>query len=165
MEYIGSDQGVGQYYNTMLRKTVPLNRHLIFQYVRQEAAELAINRNFPDRNMYLLNRDESLTSLFFAIKKKILSTYNWKEASGFLLECLNIVRVPDEKVDTGKTVFRYRKHGTKPDDVLHALNFAYTVLRMLTGESMYGNAELMRVITNNLTDMRMHSRVNMVISG
>ena len=148
VDFVGSDQGVGQFYNTVLRQRFPTQKHLIFQYVRGECAELAINKN--GTNMYLLNRDESLSSLFMAIRKGRFTTYRWEDAETYLTDFLNMMRVPDELVNSGRTIFRYRKHGTKTDDCLHGLNFAFSVMRMLTNESLYGNVILQNVMLQNM---------------
>jgi hypothetical protein len=151
---IATDFGVGAAYNMLLREhpKIVADRHLIFNYVGPTSALLAPPAKEGWFNQYSLNRTESITSLYEAVKrtrkyevnsdgKKVVKTsanprircYAWEQASPFLMDFLNLVRAPTESA-LGVTSFKYRRHGSKPDDALHAVNFAYALARVLLGE-------------------------------
>jgi hypothetical protein len=151
---IATDFGVGSAYNMLLREhtAIVADRHLIFDYTAPKTALLAAPSKEGLHNMYMLNRTESITTLFQAIKRlrksesKVngelvinqspnprIRCYNWEQASPLLLDFLNLVRAPTESA-SGVGSFKYRRHGSKPDDTLHAFNFAYALIRVLLGE-------------------------------
>ena len=49
------------------------------------------------------------------------------------------MRVHNESETTGDASFRYIRAGDKPDDTLHALNFAYVLGRIALGEPLIGD--------------------------
>ena len=152
---IASDFGVGAAYNMLLRENpkVIAERHLIFNYVGPNSALLAPPRKEGAWfNQYSLNRTESITSLYEAIKRQKsrevmedgvrvvkyyrdprIRCFNYEQAFPILSDLLNLVRAPTES-NLGTTSFKYRRHGSKPDDCLHALNFAYVLARIIIGE-------------------------------
>jgi hypothetical protein len=135
---LGADFGVGLLYNFLLRKKMNPETHLIFQYTGPKSPILADAKmgNSGMFNHFTLNRTESITSLYEAIKSgpPRIRCYNWHDASPMLEDFLNLYRVPSESQDTGMTKFLYRRHGSKPDDTLHAMNFAYALGRVMIGE-------------------------------
>jgi hypothetical protein len=84
----------------------------------------------------MLNRTEAISSLYAAIKEDPprIRCYNWKEAQPMLTDFLHLFRVPTESPGTGEGKFLYRRHGSKTDDTLHAINFAYALGRIMIGE-------------------------------
>lgn len=151
---IATDFGVGAAYNMLLRENpnIVADRHLIFSYVGPRSALLAPPATEGWYNQYSLNRTESITSLFEAVKRtrkyevtengeKVVKTihnprircYAWEDANKTLVDFLNLVRAPTES-NLGVGSFKYRRHGSKPDDTLHAVNFAYALARVLLGE-------------------------------
>ncbi len=62
--------------------------------------------------------------------------YAYEVAESLLTDIMNLMRVPTES-NLGVTAFKYRKHGSTPDDTLHALNFAFTGGRVLLGEPLF----------------------------
>lgn len=128
---IASDFGVGGAYNLLLRENDAIlpERHLILAYAGPNTKPLSM----PPKgwfNQYTLNRTDSITALYTAIKTGKLRCYNWAQASDRLLEFLNLYRIPAETAG-GQQTFRYQRHGAKPDDSLHACNFAHVLTELI----------------------------------
>jgi hypothetical protein len=137
---MGSDAGVGAQYNEMLREHLPANTHFIFKYSGPATKVMqAVNSNLS--NHYGLNRTESITALFEAIKTQRIRCYDWMLSKDYLLDILNMYRALDESPG-GATTFRYIRAGNKSDDILHALNFAYTIGRIILGEPLVEDRSL-----------------------
>jgi hypothetical protein len=86
-----------------------------------------------------LNKTESLSQLFIDVKNgpKSIRCYKWEESGPRLQEFLNLYRVfTDNSTSRG---FHYHKVATKPDDSLMSVNFGYTLMRILTGDSIVSN--------------------------
>jgi hypothetical protein len=138
---IGTDFGVGAAYNMLLRESPKINadRHIIFYYTGPTSAPISlVDKEHQIYNMYSLNRTESITSLYEAIKHSDgprIRCYSWAEASSYLEDFMNLYRVPTETA-AGNTGFRYRRHGAKADDTLHAVNFAFVIGRLLCNEPL-----------------------------
>lgn len=133
---IASDFGVGAAYNMLLRENpiIRPERHFIFGYVGPQSALIKAPSSGPGWfNQYSLNRTESITSLYQAIKSRRFRCYAWELAQERLSELLNLYRVPTENTG-GNSGFRYQRHGSKADDSLHALNFAFCLARIILNE-------------------------------
>lgn len=133
---IASDFGVGAAYNMLLRENPAIRpeRHFIFGYVGPQAALIKAPSSGPGWfNQYSLNRTEAITSLYQAIKSKRFRCYSWDLAQERLMELLNLYRVPTETIG-GNSGFRYQRHGSKADDTLHAINFAFCLARIIMNE-------------------------------
>jgi hypothetical protein len=133
---IASDFGVGAAYNMLLRENpiIRPERHFIFGYVGPQSALIKAPSSGPGWfNQYSLNRTESITSLYQAIKSRRFRCYAWELAQERLSELLNLYRVPTETVG-GNSGFRYQRHGSKADDTLHAINFAFCLARIILNE-------------------------------
>lgn len=144
---IASDFGVGAAYNMLLRENpiIRPERHFIFGYVGPQAALIkAPSGGMGWFNQYSLNRTESITSLYQAIKSRRFRCYSWELAQERLLELLNLYRVPTETVG-GNSGFRYQRHGSKADDTLHAINFAYCLARIILNEPILEDPALTQV--------------------
>jgi hypothetical protein len=85
--------------------------------------------------MFVLNKTESITQLYNAIKKNPprIRCYNWETASTYLMDFMNVYRVPTDR-EYGPSQFTYHRHGAKADDILHGINYAYTMGRLIMGE-------------------------------
>ena len=132
---MGSDFGVGAAYNMLLRERqeISAERHMIFSYVGPNTAPIGVPKSGPGWfNQFSLNRTESISSLYSAIKTGDLRCYNWNESQDRLLELLNLYRIPTES-STGVQSFRYERHGAKADDTMHAINFAYVITQLIKG--------------------------------
>lgn len=149
-ELIGSDFGVGSYYNTYIRDNIgSALRHLIFQYAGPSSATVERSQSGGLFNHFLLNRTDTITSLYEAIKRGRLRCFSWEMASEYLLDFMNLFRAPSETA-SGATSFVYRRHGAKADDALHAVNFAYVLARLYLGEPIVPDRALAREIQNLL---------------
>lgn len=144
---IASDFGVGAAYNMLLRENpiIRPERHFIFGYVGPQAALIkAPSGGLGWFNQYSLNRTESITSLYQAIKSRRIRCYAWELAQERLSELLNLYRVPTETVG-GNSGFRYQRHGSKADDTLHAINFAFCLARIILNEPILEDPALTQV--------------------
>lgn len=138
---IGSDFGVGAQYNNYIREQMTPNRHFILNYVGPSAAIFSAPAGPHMFNQYSVNKTETITMLFEALKAARIRCYNWQEASIMLNDCLNLMRAPHE-TPSGSTTLRYIRHGSKSDDTLHAINFAYIVCRLILGEPLFEDRSL-----------------------
>lgn len=153
-EALASDFGVGQLYNMLLRERINnVHKHLVFGYVGPSSAGLSEPAGEHMFNQFSLNRTESITSLYDAIKQKRIRCFAWDEAERYLLEFLNLFRSPHE-TSTGATSFTYRRHGSKADDSLHAVNFAYVLARVMLDEPLIADKLLRERILLNLRGPR-----------
>ena len=150
-DFIASDFGAGQAYNMLLRKELPPQRHIVFAYTAQNNRVIAR----PPHGMFnqlSLSKTESLSSLFIMLKnrrQKRIRCYSWEAAKYYLLQFLNLYRVPTDS-DAGGSKFRYIRHGSKADDALHALNFAVSLGRLVIGEPIVDDPSLRRELMKAL---------------
>lgn len=136
---IATDFGVGAVYNSRIRQKLPLERHLIFNYVGPESALMAEPAKEHLYNQWSLNKTESLSLTFEALRKGRIRCYNWELAQAMLTDCLNIYRAPGEKSGTGASTFIYRGSASKPNDTLMALNYGFMLAKILLGEPMFAD--------------------------
>lgn len=147
-----SDFGGGQIYNLMIREKIgDPNRHLIFGYVGPNTQAVSEPAGDHLVNQYSLNRTESITQLYEAIKRtpSRIRCYNWVQAQQYLDDFLNLYRVIQENA-SGRSSFTYRRHGSKADDTLHAVNFAYVLLKLMNGEPIIQDQALIARIQGAL---------------
>ena len=155
---IAVDAGVGEsYIQHLLDSDIPADRILIFKYTSNTDKIIKASTHMHrDLRRFNLNRNETLTALFQAIKREDndggprIRCYNYEYAKRYVSEFLNLYRVPHENIQTGLQGYLYRKHGSKPDDSLHAVNFAFTLARLLLGENLIEDAADRAVIQNSL---------------
>lgn len=150
---IATDFGVGAAYNMLIREhpKIPPERHFIFGYVGPMSAPLRAPASGPGWfNQYSLNRTESISALYAAIKDGEVLCYDWNVAEDRLLELLNLFRIPSETA-TGVQAFRYQRHGAKADDTLHALNFAFVIARLFRHEPIVEDKALKERFAKMLT--------------
>jgi len=142
---IASDFGVGAAYNMLIREQLPADKHFIFAYVGPRSAPLGPPQGYGWFNQFSVNRTESITQLYSAIKatEPRIRCYDWGRSERHLMDFMNLFRVPLENSTSGATEFKYRRHGSKPDDTLHAINFAYILMRLLKGEPIMEDKGLM----------------------
>jgi hypothetical protein len=140
---MASDHGMGVQYNTYLRKFIPANRHLIFDYGGPNTPILSTPKTQGGYmfNTYNINRTETITMLFEAIKKQRIRCYDWLEAQKYLSDFLNVIRAPTES-PSGSTTVRYIRHGSKSDDFMHAFNWAYILGRIILDEPLFEDRSL-----------------------
>lgn len=147
---MASDFGGGEGYRYILSEQgkVSPSRHIVFQYSGPDKPLVSrIENNLP--NSFGLNKTDSITKLFCTIRDvpQDLLCYQWDLASDCLLDCLNLYRIPSDKVGN-KDFFTYRRHGAFPDDTLHAINFAYTLIRLMRGEPMARDPKVQRALVD-----------------
>jgi|GEM_PF-4288282 hypothetical protein len=143
---LGSDYGVGMAYNMLLRESMNPAHHLIFQYSGPNAIPLKENQNVF--NQFSLNKTESITTLYVAIKNRRIRCYDWSMAKPMLTDLLNLYRVPTDS--GGANLFTYRRHAAKADDTLHGLNFAYVLGRIRLQEPIIEDRALMSRLSGSL---------------
>lgn len=159
---LGADYGVGYAYNMLLREKMAPEQHFIFKYA---APNSEVIKESPTMfNMYSLNRTESITSLYYAIKSMRIRCLSWNIMEEYLTDLLNLIRIPQES-GTGTTGFLYRKHGARPDDILHAMNFAYVVGRVFLMEPVVPDRSLMERMKLSMTRGSPVSVDSMMLNG
>ena len=131
---VASDYGVGETYHELMRSHPSFNtgRHIIFHYTGPRSAICNVMKGSL-ANTLNLNRTESLTSLILAMTMAdpMILCGSWLEMEEFLQDFLNIHRVLSEKEgDGGQRQFRYMRDASKRDDMVHAMNFGYSLLRL-----------------------------------
>ena len=135
-KYAASDFGVGHYYNDQIRKFQDPSRHFIFHYTSNSSALIdPIASNVSGYNHWNLNRTDSLSHLYGAVRTQRIRCFAWELAEEFLTDFLNMYRVPHEGPG-GVTKFSYVGHPARTNDTLMAVNSAYHMGRLLLGESV-----------------------------
>lgn len=142
-DMLGSDFGVGAAYNMLLRGEggVNPNKHLVFSYSGVKSSPVSVPKGDHMFNQYSLNKTESITELFKAIKNGRIRCYDWEQSKNLLGNFLNIMRVQHESETTGGATLRFIRAGNKPDDAAHAVNFAFVLGRLALGEPLIGDHE------------------------
>jgi len=143
---LASDFGVGAVYNSKLRQKIPAERHLIFCYTGPTSDLLAEPEGSHQYNQWSLNKTESISLVFDAIRQQRIRCFAWEIAQEYLQDCLNLFRAPGERGQSGgsgSTTFIYRSHPTRPNDTLMALNYGFTLSRLLLGEPMLADVSVM----------------------
>jgi len=147
---MGSDYGVGMAYNMLLREKMSPATHMIFQYSGPNAIPLKENQNVF--NQFSLNKTDSITTLYVAVKNRRIRCYEWGLAKPMLMDMLNLYRVPTDS--GGANMFVYRRHAAKADDMLHALNFAYVVGRIFLQEPIVEDRALLSRLSGAMRPSR-----------
>jgi hypothetical protein len=163
---LASDFGVGAVYNSKLREKIPPQRHLIFGYVGPNCALLSQPREGHMFNQWSLNKTESISLTFEAIRSQRIRCFAWEIAEEYLTDCLNLFRAPGEKSSSGSgsggaaATFIYRAHPSKPDDTLMAINYGYMLGKILLHEDMFAD-----VTTKLQLEQQLRSGSNNVYLG
>jgi hypothetical protein len=138
---IASDFGVGAVYNSGLRKEIPAERHLIWNYVGPASVLLSKPAGQHQYNQFSLNKTESISLTFEAVRRRRIRCFDYQLAQHYLQDFLNLFRAPGERSQQsgstgGATTFIYRSHPSKPNDALMAVNYAFMLAKILLGEPM-----------------------------
>lgn len=150
---MASDFGGGQQYHSLLRThpNIDPSRHIIFDYSSPESAICTTSKTSSLENMLMLNRTESITALYMAIvmDNPILLAPSWLEMEDYLKDFLNMNRVlmDSERGFKGRR-FVYHRHPSKSDDVVHALNFAYSLLRLTANQLLIDDPAARMMVRN-----------------
>lgn len=152
-----SDDGAGDLYNNFLQESgyILPEKHLVLKYTAPNTALFSKMDTGGTKflNRYGLNKTESVSSLFEAIKRQPaprIRCYAWGEARRHLMDFLNVYRNLVE-TDAGHQKFRYRKHGSKPDDIMHAVNFAYVGSKVVMNEPLIDDRQVRDRLRQMLT--------------
>lgn len=150
---MASDFGGGTHYHALMRTHPHLNpdRHVIFDYAGPEAPLCAPPKTSNLENMLMLNRTDSITALYLAIvmDDPILLAPSWLEMEDYLKDFLHMTRVLTES-DRGNKGrrFQYMRDASKADDVVHALNMAYSLLRLANQQLLIQDPAARMMIRN-----------------
>lgn len=143
----GSDAGVGMAYNMLLREKLDPAKHVIFNYSGPSSVTC---KEIPtDFNRFSLNKTDSITTLYYAIKQRRIKCYGWQLAQDYLKDFLNLYRTPTD-TPGGASTFVYRRHGARSDDTLHAINFAFVVGRMYLQEPIVEDRSVLTRLSQSL---------------
>jgi hypothetical protein len=151
---IASDAGGGQVYNQIVREDsrVSTERHLVMHYAGPNTA-IMTSPSYPDcmYNEWMINRTETLTSLFEMIKapNMPLKCYSWNQSKDYLMDFLNSFRVVTEKIG-GARYFQYIRSPSKSDDCMHTCNFAMVLGKVLLGQPLVQDPGLARELSKRL---------------
>lgn len=163
---LASDYGVGAAYNMLLRENPAIQpeRHIIFGYVGPQSSVIKATAGSSLMNHFSLNRTESITTLYQAVRDRRIRCYHWGLAQDRLLEFLNLFRVPTEG-GHGQNTFKYQRHGAKADDTLHAVNFAYCLGRIIMNEPIVEDQALKRMFQSTFSPGLYPQHLNPFASG
>lgn len=141
---LASDVGAGDYYNSLISAGLGHNAHYRMRYVGPDKPYIDSPDTEQQPNTWNLNRSEAISDTFGFIRHKVFACPGWQYSADFLKDILNMRRHPYENETTGKSTLLYRRIPTKPDDTLHAINFAVVLLRLLSGENLFGSSNVFR---------------------
>ena len=139
---MASDFGVGAVYNSKLREKIPPERHLMFCYTGPSTELLAEPKGDHQFNQWSLNKTESISLTFEALRQGRIRCFDWLIAQEYLQDALNLFRAPGERgssgsgAGSGATTFIYRSHPTRPNDCLMSINYCHMLSKLLLGEPM-----------------------------
>ena len=146
---LASDYGGGAVYINNLRKLIDPFKVLAFKYSMPKAKLLGeADSNF--QGLYSLNRTESISAVFQAIKQGQIRFPDWEQCKTALLDILNLVRIPSES-RSGETTFLYNRKPNKSDDFLHAINYAFILGKLLRGDPLFEDPRVQATFFNLIT--------------
>lgn len=132
---VANDYGnMAVYINGLKKLTDPL-KIVMFKY-KVQGTFLSIPSKSELLNLYSLHRSDSITTLYNDIKSQRIRAPRWEHSQQYLKDLLVLTRVPYENLN-GINDFKYTKSPTKTDDILHALNYATCMAKLLIGESLF----------------------------
>jgi hypothetical protein len=131
---MAADAMGGQVYLNQLDKALNLRTNFRFNYHSGVHQMLGVPGHGA-LNHFTLNKHESISQLFKSIKDQRIRCFNWEEAAFGLSEILNIQRVLYSP-QNGPDRYHYHMTPNKPDDMVQALNYANTLMRLLIGENV-----------------------------
>lgn len=169
---IASDYGAGYAYNTFLHRDprVTPTKHFVWEYNAPYTAMIKKPQYQQFPTHFMLNKTESITQVLEALKKKRIRCFSWATAQPLLGDILNSFRVHAE-TRHGRQYFLHIRNPAKPDDTLHALNFAYVLARLILKEPMFDDPALRDYVMGALgqnvgsVNTNMQNFQNLVVSG
>lgn len=138
---IASDHGMGMAYNSKIREVVMPEKHLIFQYTGPTTAFIDEPGGAHAYNYWSLNKTESISQLYEAVRHKRIRCFCWEQAEEYLKDFLNMFRAPGEQAGGASTII-YRSSASQPNDTLQAVNYAYVLARILRDEPIFSDRSL-----------------------
>jgi hypothetical protein len=126
-QYIAADYGMGEASNAEIRKQIGTDRLIAFQHVNAQKERARWNAKL---GAYTLNRTESMTLIFNALKAGKIRFVSPLDMDPFFEDILNIYSEFDDELGT----MRYINSG--PDDFFHALLYAIFASDMQEGNTM-----------------------------
>ncbi len=151
---IASDFGVGAVYNSKIREKVAPEKHVIFGYVGPNSDLIAEPKGMHIYNQYSLNKTESISLTYDAVRTGRIRCFDWQYSSEYLTDFLNLFRAPGEKSVSGQgsgaATFIYRAHASKPNDTLMAVNYAHMLAKVYLGEPMFADMSVKTRLENTL---------------
>lgn len=146
---IASDYGMGAVYTMLIRQHVPWQHHFVMQYAAPNCAAFQSVAGSELPNHYSVNKTEAVTNTFLAVREGGLRAKSWEDMSYYLTDFLAVHREMSD-TPTGKKQFKWNRDPRKPDDFLHAVSFAMTLVKVYTGERVVADPSLLRQIRNTL---------------
>lgn len=159
---MAADAMGGQVYLNELDKQLNPKTNFRFNYHSGVHQMLGVPRHGA-LNHFTLNKHESISQLFKSIKDGRIRCYDWEEAALGLGEILNIQRILYSP-QNGPDRYHYHMTPSKPDDMVQALNYAHTLMRMMLGEPIADDDRVMIHLRNSLAGANM-SALGAVGSG
>lgn len=151
-QVLAADFGVGAAYNSRIREHMPPEKHVVFGYVGPASELISEPTEFHMFNQWSLNKTESLTMVFDAIRRRRIRCFHWDYSSEYLLDCLNMYRAPGEKAGAaGTNTFIYRSSASRPNDTLQAMNYAFMLAKIMLGEPMFADLSVKLRMDQTLT--------------
>jgi len=148
---MATDYGGGQVYNAKIRERIGPEKHVIFFYTGPMTGFISEPKGPHMFNQWSLNKTESISMTYEAIRKHRIHCYDWDKSGPYLMDALNMYRAIGEKRgESGGSHFLYRPHPSKPNDALQALNYAFMLAKILSGEPMFTDSSLKMRMDNLL---------------
>lgn len=126
-QIIAADYGMGEASNAEIRKQIGKDRLVAFQHVNAQKERARWNNKL---GAYTLNRTESMTLIFNALKAGKIRFVSPMDMDPFFEDILNIYSEYDDEIGT----MRYINAG--PDDFFHAMLYAIFASDMQEGNTM-----------------------------
>lgn len=143
---LANDYGGGAVYANEIKKLMDPLKVIMFKY-KPTGTFLSIPKKSEMFNLYSLHRTDSITTLFMDIKGIRVRAPRWEHSMEYLKDFLVLTRVPWE-TQQGVTGFLYTKPATKTDDMLHAVNYATVLAKLILGESLFEDEVGMELFRN-----------------
>jgi hypothetical protein len=151
-KFIVTDRGGGDLYNNTIKLSgrIPFHTHWSVNYTGPNTAFIAkppADSGYAYANLVMMNKMESITSLFRVIKKDKpgLRCYQYPLAERALSDFTNILRVPQD-TDLGESKLKFIKHPSKSDDFVQAINIALHIGRVIYGEPVTDDSKTLIAI-------------------
>jgi len=147
---MGTDNGGGQYYNAYMRDCGKIPFGKIIQFNYSDVKTFMERIPHPEATLMSLHRTDSISALIGDVKNKKLIFPRWDDAAPFATDFLNMRRNITEIPNSGRTIMRYIRPGSKADDFMQSTNYACMMKRIYTGEPTIPNRQLLAELSSLL---------------